>query len=66
MGYCNELTAEGLAGADSAEEIADAVLIAEGLDPAMCDRATRAALVEVVDDWMFDPQGRGAQSGLPH
>jgi hypothetical protein len=65
LGYCNDLPAESLAGAGCAEEIIDSVLVAEGLDPATCDRATRATLAKVVDDWLFDPQGRGVQSGLP-
>lgn len=44
----------------------DAVLSAEGLDPTSCDRATRVVLAKAVDDWLFDPQGRGARSGMTY
>ncbi len=64
-GYCNQLTADALTDARSADEVVDAVLIAEGLDPVKCSRATRAQLAAVVDGWLFDPHGRGARSGLP-
>jgi hypothetical protein len=65
LGYCNELSADALTDARSVDEIVDMVLVAEGLDPTMCDRAIRAQLAEAVEDWLFDPRGCGARSGLP-
>jgi hypothetical protein len=48
---------------ETADAFADAVLIAERLDPDGPDRAT---VVEVIRDWMFDEgSGRGTRSGLP-
>jgi len=44
----------------------DAVLVAEGLNPSLCDKRTRSELGEVVRDWLFDDgQGKGSKSGLP-
>lgn len=63
-GYCNELKADAITESSSIEEIVDSVLVAEGVDPAMTDRKIHAFLARVVDDWLFDPQGRGAKSGL--
>jgi hypothetical protein len=39
-GYCNDLGADALTDARGVDQVVDAVLIAEGLDPATCDRAT--------------------------
>lgn len=64
-GYCNDLDPEALTSAQSANEVIRAVLTAEGLDPVTCDRKTCALLEQVVDDWLFDPHGRGARSKLP-
>lgn len=49
-------------GAD-ADTVVDAILRAEGaeLDHPHRDRY----LQRVVEDWLFDPQGRGAHSGMP-
>jgi len=45
--------------------ITDAILAAElGPDHA-ADRRTRSWLTRLVDDWLFDPEGRGVASGLP-
>jgi hypothetical protein len=44
----------------------DAILIAEGLDPILCDKQTRRWVSEAVWDWIFDEgRGRGTASGLP-
>ena len=64
-GYCSDLDVAAMTDALSAEEVVEAVLVAEGLDPAKCDAKTRASLAATVDDWLFDPHGRGAKSGLP-
>lgn len=54
----------GLVGSGAAaDELVDAILDAEG--SARWASPHRAALRGVVEDWLFDPQGRGAQSGLP-
>lgn len=64
-GYCNDLDPAAIATMQSAGEVVDAVLVAEGNDPSRCDRKTRDGLIRVVDDWLFSPGGRGAKSGLP-
>ena len=69
-GYCNhspELDALIVRPPETAEELVDAVLAAEGvdLDPALADKAERAQLRAVVVDWLFAPDGKGARSGLP-
>lgn len=49
-------------GAD-AGALVDLILVAEG---AGLDHPHRERyLVRIVEDWLFDPQGRGARSGLP-
>ena len=48
------------------DAVVDAVLTVEGLDPATTDSGQRAQIEAVVKDWLFDPNGRGEQSGLPH
>ena len=35
------------------------------IDPGMCDSPTRRWLTGKVEDWLFDPRGPGASSGLP-
>ncbi len=35
------------------------------IEPVMLDRETRRWLRGKVVDWLFDPRGRGASSGLP-
>jgi len=49
----------------SVDEVVEAVLVAEGWNPVMCDRKVKAYLAQAVGDWLFDPRGRGARSGLP-
>jgi hypothetical protein len=63
-GFCNELDSSALIGADSGDEVVDAVFVAEGWDPVMCDRETKAYLEQAVDDWLFNPRGRGAKSSF--
>jgi hypothetical protein len=65
-GFCNELDSSALIGVDSVDEVVSAVLVAEGWDPVMCDREIKAYLEQAVDDWLFNPHGRGAKSKLPH
>jgi hypothetical protein len=50
---------------DDADAFLAAVLAADGRDPALVDKRERQELRGVVCDWLFDPQGRGAKSGLP-
>jgi hypothetical protein len=69
-GYCAsspELDALVVRPPRTADELVDAVLAAEGvdLDPALADKAERARLRAVVEDWLFAPDGKGARSGLP-
>ena len=48
------------------DALVDAVLVAEGLSPALCDKPTRLSLSELVRDWLFDEgRGKGSRSGLP-
>jgi hypothetical protein len=50
----------------TADAFVDAVLRAEGDDPATYDRHARADLTAVVADWLFDDgTGKGTRSGLP-
>jgi hypothetical protein len=42
--------------------IAQAIVRAEF---GMADAARQEWLMPIVDDWLFDPDGRGARSGLP-
>jgi hypothetical protein len=68
-GYClppNEQEALMADPPDELDAFVDAVLIAEGEDPALFDRRLRLELSDVVRDWLFDDgQGRGSRSGLP-
>ena len=67
-GYClPEEQAETLLAdvPEDADAFVDAVLIAEGHDPTLVDPRERHELRDVVRDWLFDGQGRGAKSGLP-
>jgi hypothetical protein len=47
------------------DAIADAIVRAEFGETGLGDDARRASLLVLVDDWLFDPDGRGARSGLP-
>lgn len=64
-GYCSTgLTADDLTSELSAVQIAEMVLLGEGLDPVM-DEKRREQVARFVRDWLFDPRGRGVKSGLP-
>lgn len=66
-GYCSTgLTVDDLTAELNANEITDMVLRREGLDPVLCDRKQSACVLHMVQDWLFDPRGRGAKSGLPY
>jgi len=44
----------------------DAVLVAEGLDPMLCDKQVKRWVTDSVRDWIFDEgRGKGSASGLP-
>jgi hypothetical protein len=68
LGYCGGddrwLTPSDLDG-ETADAVVDAVLVVEGLDPATVDPSQRAQILDIVDDWLFAPNGRGQRSGLP-
>jgi hypothetical protein len=64
-GFCNELTADDITDLDSRTQVTRAVLVAEGFDPDCCEKRIRWMVESVVDDWLFDPRGRGVRSGLP-
>jgi hypothetical protein len=64
-GYCSTvLTVDDLADELGADQIAEMVLRGEGLDPVI-DGKQRDQVARTVEDWLFDPRGRGAMSGLP-
>ncbi len=48
-----------------ADAIADAIVAGELGNAGLCDHRTRSWLTSLIDDWLFDPSGRGAASGLP-
>ena len=47
------------------DEVVDAIIRAEYGETHALERETRQWLAALVDDWLFDPRGRGAASGLP-
>lgn len=51
--------------ARDSDVIADRIIRAEMGADYVADRPTRAWLKALVDDWLFDPHGRGASRGLP-
>lgn len=69
FGYClgNEQGAAILANVpDTPEEFVDAVLRAEGREPAVVDKNHRSQLCDLARDWLFDDgNGRGSRSCLP-
>jgi hypothetical protein len=68
LGYCGGDTrwsVESDFDGETPDEIVDTVLLVEGLDPAEVDPCQRAQILTVVNDWLFDPHGRGERSGLP-
>lgn len=62
--YGPGVTVEDLRGDVSAEQIAELVLRHEGLNPEM-HRQQYEWIIDAANDWLFDPHGRGARSGLP-
>lgn len=68
-GFClppDEIDALVAAPPPDVDSFVDAVLVAEGRDPALCDKETREYLSEAVRAWLFDEgQGKGTKSGLP-
>jgi hypothetical protein len=50
---------------DDVSEFLDTLLIIDGRDPAFASRTHRQLLATLVKDWVLDPAGRGARSGLP-
>ena len=49
-----------------ADAVVDALIQIEmQIEPEMLDKQTRRWLRGKVVDWLFDPRGRGATSGLP-
>jgi hypothetical protein len=53
------------AGPQDRETVVDSIIRAECGEDDVRDEDTRAFLRPIVDDWLFDPTGRGARSGLP-
>ena len=52
--------------ANGAASVVDLLIRTElEIDPTVCDATTRRWLAGKVEDWLFDPRGRGASSGLP-
>ena len=65
-GWCGaSLKGVDLAEARDADAVLRAILAAEDMEPESLDRVTCAKLTRIVEDWLFDPHGRGARSGLP-
>jgi hypothetical protein len=67
-GWCLSLEDSGAledAGPQDRETVIDAIIRAECGEDELRDEDTRAFLRPIVDDWLFDPTGRGARSGLP-
>lgn len=50
---------------DDVDEFVTQLLVIDGRDPAVVDRHDRRLVRRIVIDWIFDPSGRGAKSGLP-
>jgi hypothetical protein len=68
LGYCGgdaRYSVDSDFDGETPDEIVDAVLVVEGLDPTVVDPQQRAQIRAVVVAWLFDPQGRGERSGLP-
>ena len=53
------------AGAQGRGAIIDSIIRAEFGDVGLDDAQQRERLGSIVDDWLYDPDGRGARSGLP-
>jgi|LNFM01.1.fsa_nt_gb hypothetical protein len=54
-----------MGGTGGSESIVRQILAAEFGEDHIVDGRTRMWLEGLVDDWLFDPHGRGAGSGLP-
>jgi hypothetical protein len=67
LGYCNSLTVDDLTAGLDVDEIVRMVFVAEGMDPdaSMLREDLREPVAQIVDDWLFDPNGRGRRSRLP-
>lgn len=69
-GWCDVVMVPGaaesflelVAAQADASQLADAILEAEGASAA---HPHRRQLRRLIEDWLFDSRGRGAQSGLP-
>ena len=53
------------AGPQDRETVTDSIIRAEFGEADVRDDDKRAFLTPLVDDWLFDPTGRGAHSQLP-
>ena len=69
LGYCISPAAQEAILEEpphDAEAFVNAVVVAEGLNPELMEKATRRELVAIVTDWVYDNgHGRGTLSGLP-
>ena len=68
LGYCggdDRWSVESDLDGETADAVVDSVLRVEGRDPMTADSRQRAEIKAVVEDWLFDPHGRGERSGLP-
>jgi len=66
LGFCDTgLTPDDLVNPSAASEVVDLVLSGEGLDSATTRSTLRESVRRLIDAWLFDPDGRGARSGLP-
>ena len=70
FGFCDVLVDEQVEQIDpatqGASEITDLILRAEGVErPEYYDKEMRLKVEQVLDDWLFDPHGRGATSEQP-
>lgn len=54
-----------VAGSHECEAVTDSIVRAEFGESKLGDETRRAWLRPIVDNWLFDPVGRGARSGLP-
>ena len=66
LGFC-DLDPDDITDAMSRDEIVRMIFVADGLsgDSWRWERSWREGVEQIVDDWLFDPRGRGARSRLP-
>jgi hypothetical protein len=50
---------------DDVEQFIDELLLIDGRSPIRASREDRRFLRGIVNDWIFEPSGRGVKSGLP-